>query len=184
MFNLLPQKEQQEVAREYRLRLASASLLFFAAFGSIALVALIPSLSLSYQKESDSHQIVRELKLEVENVAKDDPTTILKLMNKKVSALSLEQTNLYSYQLVRKIVEGKVPGIKIFGISINNLSDGRIDINVLGESRDRDTLSRFADKLKEDRDFSSVIVPISNFAPVADINFSINIRLSDKNSND
>ena len=173
MFNLLPLEEQHAVIREYRLRLAVTGLLFLAFLCVVASVALIPSLFLSRNKEEAVLKSNSVLKDEIALMDKDDLSGALKLAGKKALALKVEAPVFYSYELIGNITGDKISGVKIFGVSIKRSSDGSRDVILTGEAKDRETLLSFARVLEREEFFASVKVPPSNYAPVADIGFSI-----------
>ena len=173
MFNLLPHTEQQTIAREYRLRLTGTGLLFSASLVIVALVALIPSFILSYQKDEAALKADTALKAEVALESKDALSNVLMLSEKKATALSAETTTPYTYALIEEIMKNKISGIKIAGVSINRVDDGSHTATITGQAKDRETLLSFAGVLKHVKDFADVTVPVSDFAPVANIDFSI-----------
>ena len=178
MFNLLPQEEQLSVDHEYRLRLAATGLLFLAALSTVAAIALIPSLFLSYQKEAVILKRETALKEEIALGAKDNLTSVLRLTGKKVAALSAETADLYSYRLIGNITHSKSAGIKITGVSIKRAEDGGRDVAIMGEAKNREALLSFARILEQEKIFTDVSVPVSSFASAADINFSILAKTS------
>jgi hypothetical protein len=196
MFNLLPKDEQHLIEKEYRLRLAIFSLLFLGVFCVSASVALVPSIFLSTQKEAIVFKSYEKLKAEVAVDTKDNPGDILNLSIKKAKALSEKNPDIYSYELIGKIVNYKIPGIRLVGVSVRKGKEvvqktlnsaktktpakpvepaGR-DISITGKAKDRDTLLKFSRILESEKSLTKVNVPVSNFAPASDINFTITAK--------
>lgn len=173
MFNLLPQQEQSDLARDYRLRFAAIGLLLFGLLGVVSLAALTPSIFLSYQKAEVSLKAEELLKRDIALRSEDNLTDILKFAEKQVFVLGSASSSPYVHELVADVILNKTPQIKIAGIHAVRDGGGHIDLTVTGRARDRDTLLEFVKILERERVFTEVTVPVSNFAAAADINFSI-----------
>ncbi|KKT45248.1 MAG: hypothetical protein UW34_C0001G0007 [Parcubacteria group bacterium GW2011_GWA2_44_15] len=173
MFNLLPQEEQLEITKEYRLRLSAVALLFLALLGVIAIIALTPSLFLLYQKEKIAINSDTALKKEIALGNKNDFSDILKLAGKKTVALATDIQTSYFYELIENITVNKTSDIKITGVSIKRADGESRDIVITGKAKNREALLSFARVLERDKVFANVTVPVSNFAPAYDIDFSI-----------
>lgn len=176
MFNLLPKEQQLNVSREYRLRLAGIALSFLVALSFVASVTLTPSLLLSYQIEGSDIKSADGLKNEVLAVTSDDPSGKLQLAKKKVALLSAENPSVYFYEMVNMIINDLTPGIKVSGVDIKVSDSSAHSITIIGLASNREALLLFARVLEKEKHFVSVVVPVSNFAPSANINFSIQVR--------
>lgn len=175
MFNLLPQEEQRLLDREYRLRLAATGLFFFAALSVIASIFMLPSLTLLSGKESLALKSRDSLKKEVALMSSDD-RGVLAIAAKKVAALSAKTPTLSFHELITDITGARMAGVKITGLSIKRGDKDSFDAVISGIAADRDTLLSFARNLQNNKIFSTVTVPVSNFAPASDINFSISAK--------
>lgn len=176
MFNLLPQQDQRDLASDYRLRFAVVVLLLFCSLGIIALAALAPSFWMSHQKEVFTKNSVAVLKEEVAERSKERFADTLAFMAKEVSVLGPVGSTTYAHELVAEVIQNKTEAIKITGIHVTRNESGGGDMTVAGEARDRDSLLSFVRILEKEKMFESVMVPPSNFAPAADLNFSILIK--------
>ncbi len=175
MFNLLPQQQQHELVREYRVRFATTALLFLAFLGAISLSALIPSLMLSYEKETAVTQNEKALQKEIALVIKDNISSVLADAKEKVSVLQATTTSPYAYELIDTITKGKPAQIALLGVSVKSMVSGH-EVSLLGKATTRDALLAFTKKLQTEKMFSEVTVPVSNFAEATDINFSLIIK--------
>lgn len=176
MFNLLPQKEKNEVAKEYRLRFAVISLILFGCLGGLALIALIPSYFLSYQKESAVRKLDEVLKREIALGSKDELSGVVKLAEKEAKAVKALQPATYVYELIDDVVRNKSSKIKVTGLRIVRNEDETRDLAVTGKAENRDALLSFVRTLEREKSFSLVTVPVSNFADAENINFSILVK--------
>lgn len=176
MFNLLPQQDRRNLASDYRFRFATVALLLFCALGIIALAALVPSFVESYQKEVFSRNSVDDLRRDSAERSKDQLSETLAFTVKEIKVLGTVGSTGYIYEIIDEIIRNKTKLIKITGIQVSGSAlDGR-DIVLSGEANDRDALLSFVKILEQEKTFESVKIPPSNFAPAADINFSIFIK--------
>lgn len=176
MFNLLPQEDQDILLQEYRLRLTIVGLLFLSVLWIVASIATIPALFLSYQIEGYNRQVVEALKKEITDISSEDISKELSVSNKKIAALAVDEVAKYSHSMVGNILAYRVRGIKIFGLEIQGQNSATRDITITGEASSREALLAFVKTLERDKGFSNVTVPVSDFAPVTDINFSIILK--------
>ncbi len=176
MFNLLPQEDQRTVLLEYRFRLAIIGMFFSAVLWMIASVALAPSLFLSHQVEMADRAVVGTLEKEISLIASDELSQSLSSSNKKITALSVDAPAAYFHELVSTIISDKIKGIKILGIDIRKADTGSKDVTIAGEANKRDALLSFIKILENEKGFTGVTVPVSDFAPVTNINFSVILK--------
>ena len=176
MLELLPNTQKKALKREYFLRLSVAALSFSFAAGILFLVSFSPSYFLSVVKG----KVVNE---EFENMTKssrakndEELRTAIKKSREMIALLKPEGNESLVKDKILKIINRKSSGIRIDGLSINYSKNGQYQIIVTGASKSRDTLKSFADNLKSEKDFIEVDLPISNFAKIADIDFSIAIK--------
>lgn len=176
MFNLLPQQDQRDLVSEYRLRFAVITLLLFCALGIIALAALAPSFVASYQKEILTKSNIEILKSDVIERSKDKLADTLAFTAKEIKVLEQAEPDVYYYEIIANVIQSKTDAIKIIGVHAARGEGGSRNIVVSGQAIDRDSLLEFKRILEGEKMFGSVLVPPSNFAPAADINFSIFIK--------
>jgi len=178
MLELLPNTQKKALKKEYFLRLSAAVLSFSLAAGILFLVSFAPSYFLSVVKE----RVVNEEfeKMTKLSRAKDDEElrTAIKRSREMIALLKPEDNESLVKDKILKIISRKSSGIRIDGISMNYSKKGQYQILVTGVSKSRDTLKSFVDNLKSEKEFSEVDLPISNFAKIADIDFSIAIKTS------
>ena len=177
MFNLLPQQEQNDLNRDYRLRFAAIGLLLFGLLGVVSLAALTPSIFLSYQKEEVSLKSDELLKRDIASRSVDNLAEVLKFAEKQVMVLGTASSSPYIHELVADVISNKTPQIKIAGIHAVRDGEDRVGLTITGRARDRDALFEFKRILERTTVFTEVTVPVSNFAAAADINFSILVKV-------
>lgn len=173
MFNLLPQTEKDIIEREYRLRLVVTVLVFLVVLGCMAIIAIIPSFFIAYQKERLLMRRSVDLKKEVALTSTDYQINDLKLVKQKVAALNANKSPIYVHDLISKIIARKISGIKLSGLNVGAEVDGSRQVSILGKAQNRDVLFEFKKSLEKEEILSGITVPPSNFASSANINFTI-----------
>ncbi len=177
MSNLLSQEQQKKVYQEYVSRRGSV-LLVFGCFSLCALfIFLLPSYVISYFKE-------QELQLAVKEFTRSDLLSnehtlehTLQAVNEKLDMVSVSNATSSISAVVTTIVTDRVPGIIINKISYQQATPATIVVG--GVSHGRENLTAFIKNLSKEGLFSSVTVPISDFAK--DINIVFSIQITTKN---
>jgi hypothetical protein len=173
MFNLLPSKDQYNLSSEYRLRFAAIALLLLGALGMVALVALVPSLLLSYQKKQAVEKTFESLKLDVLSDSRRKFDEALIVAGKEARALKATVSAASVYGLIEDVIRAKPESIKISGFRVARNPDGTHRVALIGQARDRNSLLSFTKVLEKDKSFTKVTVPVSNFVEAENINYSI-----------
>ncbi len=171
-FNLLPQKEQDIVTREYKRRLLAFSFLLLSSLAFTAILALIPSYVLLSQKAAAAEKIDSALSSAVTALGKDSAAENLRQAGAEISLLARDPALLPAHELINAVIRDKTGNIVITGIRVESGSLGRT-ITVLGKAADRNALVALADALKSDKSFSAVNVPMSNFTAASNLDFSL-----------
>ena len=78
--------------------------------------------------------------------------------------------------LISKIIEKKNAVIAINSFSVNLSKKDKYELFVSGTAKKRKDLKVFAESLRSSKEFGSVDLPISNFAKIADIDFSVTLK--------
>lgn len=177
MINLIPNEERKKMIKDFYLRFV---VVFFFALGFSVLVAsaaLLPAYFASSVKMN--------LALERLAVEKDKPVPlvgqqtqeVIKELNIKLGILTRAEKNKFSIseQVLNRIIERKMPDIKITEISYDYNSTKGKKIGVTGVASSRERLLLFRKALEEDSAFSSVDLPISNFLKGTNIQFFLNL---------
>lgn len=176
MFELLPENQKKTLKKDYFFRLAIVILVSVLMLGILSFVFLLPSYFLSVVKEK---AVSREFDLAVEgkNIQKEQELQLsIKKSKEMLDILKIEESSVSIKDLIFKIVEKKNSGIVIDGFSVNLSKNNKYEILVNGTAQKRDNLKTFAENLRTSKEFNSVDLPISNFAKIADIDFSIMLK--------
>ncbi|MBM2817592.1 MAG: hypothetical protein HW401_182 [Parcubacteria group bacterium] len=176
MLELLPNAHKKALKKEYFLRLTAVSLSFLIAVELFFLVSLLPSYFLSVVKESVVNKEFENAMKSNNNSEDKELQADIKETKEMVALLKSKGDNLLMKDLILKIIDRKSSGIKINGISVSYSKNGQYQIIVKGMSKDRELLKLFAERLRSEKAFSSVDLPISNFTKISDIDFNITLK--------
>lgn len=176
MFNLLSKDEIDALKKEYRLRLTIVALCFFLGVILVASIALIPTIFVSKQREAIALHNDAALKASIAARDKDNLAGVLKIAKEKLAALKSTPNTLRVSQLFDLIISDKSAHIKITGLTLKAGDSGGRSLSVIGKASDRTSLLAFAHTLQNESLFSSVDLPVSNFAENRDIDFAIAIQ--------
>lgn len=177
MFNLLPDNLKEKIRSEYYLRLIVVVFVFVIGIQVSFLIFLFPSWLISMEKEKEiisqseiSGKSLQDSQIDLVNSAINTINAKLRVIN-----TTLEYPRVVS--LIDSILSQKTGSIHIDGITYISQGVTTGKMVIAGTSTTRESLVVFAKKLEESRLFSSVDLPISNFAKDKDIDFSISMTI-------
>lgn len=176
MFELLPENQKKTLKKDYFFRLAIVILISVLMLGILSFVFLLPSYFLSVVKEK---AVSREFDLAVKskNIQKEQELQLsIRKSKEMLDILKTGEDKVSIKDLIFKIVEKKNSGIVIDGFSVSLSKNNKYEILINGTAQKRDNLKTFAENLRTSKEFNSVDLPISNFAKIADIDFSIMLK--------
>ncbi|MFM7088135.1 MAG: hypothetical protein ACKOW9_01185 [Candidatus Paceibacterota bacterium] len=177
MINLIPNEEKKKMATDFYFRI---SVMFFTVLGLaiiIGALALLPSYHISGVKQ----ELVKK-RLELQSYMPLPPASqnVLdeaRALNEKFKIIDNANKDQFvvSERIVKKIVDKKIPGIKITQISYKIDAFGEKNVSIRGSATSRDVLLTFSQSFDRDTDFKKVDLPISNFIKGSDIQFFISL---------
>lgn len=178
MFELLPDKQKRALKRDYFFRLIIVILVSVSALSVVSIVFLLPSYFLSVVREKAVSQEF-DLAVKSKSALKEQELQAgIKKSKEMLKLLKSGESKILIRDLILKIIEKKNTGIAIGGFSVNLSKNNKYEILMTGTARKRDNLKMFAENLRAGKEFSGVDLPISNFAKIADIDFSIMLKSS------
>lgn len=178
MFNLLPEQEKKEILTEYRIRRLIIASIFLLVLGFIAVISLLPSYLLSSAKVVEGKDSVAAI--ERSSIVAEEPAlqSSLQVANVKLSALTPASANSLA-SVLDAIGAARSEHIRLNGILFTRGAPGAgvatDTIQLSGVAKDRDSLSAFEDALKANPLFTSVDLPVSNFAKDQNEDFSLSL---------
>jgi len=177
MLNFLPQKNRKRIIFEYALRFTSFLLLIIFISSLILISLFAPSyFFVKYKNDTINNQLIsnRQKSLDKNN----DPIAFIKNVNRLSVALSDNNNSNVTYSdIVKKIVSFKNKDIKILSINITDDNAGGKKILLNGIANTRDGLTSYAEDVKIDGFFKSVVFPVSNFIKSFNSEFSATLIL-------
>ena len=176
MRNLLSEQTKHELKVLYWYRLATVGLIFLSALLVIGIIALFPSYILLKTNESVLHQ-KSSLFREQKNTEEASAASLVRITNMELTLLSsIKQEMLFSERLA-EIVGGQPKGIVTDHIMFVTQKDKEEGVFTMGgTSATRDSLLSLERLLKQQPDFKTVTLPVSNLAEDHNIQFSLTAR--------
>ncbi len=167
---------------KHRLRAKYLNSLFFIMFLllSTAIIigagALVPSYLLSQSRKSVVENKANLVKKGLKQREPELSTEALKFARSEIGLLSESKGEKLFSDRLRRILEKKPPGISITSFSYVAGSDEEGSLNISGTALSREDLLSLERGLKNEPDFTSVVLPVSNLAKEKDISFSLVIK--------
>ena len=145
------------------------------ALSAISVVLLTPSYFLSVVREKAiSEEFDRAVKSK-DTLSEQELRTNVNKSKEMLELLKSGESKILIGSLISKIIEKKNAGIAINSFSVN-LSKRQIRAFCKRHGKKREDLKVFAESLRSSKEFGSVDLPISNFAKIADIDFSVTLK--------
>ena len=177
MINLIPIKEKKELIKNFYLRFLVVFFYMLIFSIIILFIVILPSYFISVAKISDAILKLEAQKKEPIPEVDQNTLALIKDVNTKLNLVENAETNKFeiSQKVIKEIILNKMSDIKIDEFSFQNdqIKGKTISINGIAPSRER--LLLFRQALEEDKTFSSVDLPISNFIKGSNIQFYLNL---------
>jgi hypothetical protein len=174
MWNISPEDHKAAIRHEYFARFGIV--LLSLCFGAIVFgcAFLLPSLVLSRSRENAALLQQKELREKISKGETENPATQLKDLQEKLNALR-SQSNVEISSVFPKVVAAKTPDIVITALVF---SGSEATLKVIGKAKTRNSLVDFSKKLRLEKSFSGIDVPVSDLVKDKDIEFTINIKIT------
>lgn|SRR3989338_2477443 len=177
MLNLLPKEEKYFVRAEYRRRLAVVSLVALGIATLLGSIFLLPAFfhirGIGQNAKENAEKLKNDSMFKEREVFVEE----LSRANDTLKAFSAKVSGLDSHELIRRVVSRRLSGIYLSLIDIRMSADGESgELKISGTAKDRATLRSFAEALRRETIFSSVDVPVGNFAKERNLVFSISVK--------
>ncbi len=180
MINLIPNEEKKKMIRDFYLRLMAV---FFMMLGFSTLVATASLLPAYFAAKAKKNLAVAELvRLEKEPIPELDQEAMASVDELKKKLVLIETAEKEKFELSARIID-EILTEKMSDIKINSIhyeidpSNGR-KITVAGVAPSRERLLIFRQALEQNKAFTRVDLPISNFIKGADITFFLTLYSS------
>lgn len=176
MLNLLPQSEKERFIRDYRMRFARAIAIGTCLLLIIASIGLLPSYASKKSVADDFARKQREA--DQKNTVESLEAAQARTAENKILADYLEvrigtiKRIPMASSIVGKIFETAGPHVSVTAI---NVAGG--NITVIGRASTRTELIAFHQRLKQESEFKTALLPIGDIAKSVDPEFAIQIAL-------
>ena len=173
MLYLLTEKQKRKVLLEYRLRLVTVSAVMLIFVGVIACVSIIPS----YIFLNTNQNI---LKIEQQNIMGSRAENVDELSQKitditnKAAMLNPINDSVYSSSIFLHLEKLAGTDNTIRQYQFTHF-DENISVQIVGVSKNRDSLTKFIDSLHKDPAFSGAVFPYGSLAKQNDLDYSLNL---------
>ncbi|QQR76875.1 hypothetical protein IPJ63_01255 [Candidatus Nomurabacteria bacterium] len=178
MINLLPFEQRNLIEHNYKMRFVVVIIFFITILLLVAIIFLIPSFVVVNSKLKAAENNLESIK-STEGFKNDETLSdIIKDINVQVDKIALEEKDLsFVDQIILPVVKLKPSQLSLTEFLITHQDKNNIMVQVGGQSPDRDTLLRFVNSLEEVPDFKDVLLPISDYVPGEDIDFSVSFKI-------
>lgn len=161
------------IRREYHRRIAIAALLFLLILFVLGFAFLLPSYFLSVEKSNEAARSKELLDASLKRQEAESFSTLLRETKLRLQALRARAPTTSFSDAIALLVSRRTAGLRLDGFTVTRSGEDGWDFYVVGHASDRESLLAFAQDLRQEPRFSSVSVPVSNFAKPTDIAFSI-----------
>lgn len=180
--NLLPQKEKIENQWNYFCRFSAGLVGALLASLLVGCGLLLPSYILIKAKQAELRTNLVSLKNFREAGGGEEIYKILETAEKRVDFLS-SKSALSLTTAVKKISQRKPVGVRIDGLSYRPQESNQVwsaVITLTGIAASREAVVAFVKALQAEPSFTSINVPVSNFAKDRNIEFSLTLIQNEK----
>lgn len=176
MLYLLPQEQKKKVLREYRMRLSIVGLIALSFVGVIGIVTLVPSQSLVSTRQEILSLQQKNIEVGSHSNVDEFSKKILDISN-TASFLAPISDPVYASLLFTHL-EGEVGDSTTIKQFQFNHFDEKVSVQISGVSKNRDTLIKFINTLKQDPVFSGAAFPYNSLAKQENLEFTLNMLVN------
>jgi hypothetical protein len=178
MFNVLPDILKKEIKTDYQLHKWFVIVVAIFFLQVTFLISFLPSWVNSYSKEKELTDQVSSMSKSSSYQNADAASSVIESTNAKLKIISTNLGYPKITPLIKSILTNKAQGILISEIIYASSNATSAVISFGGVSNSRESLIKYADTLEQSKTFKKVDLPISNLAKNKDIDFSINLIIS------
>lgn len=178
MLHLLPKNHKKLVHAEYRKRLGVVIGASVAIICILGIIFLLPSYFISNVRYQDIKTKEATIQTSIASYQTGaDGETIKKISDGLIALKPLGSTTTASEAFKRFLFDIGNQSIKVSFIDYVLNSDNSVTLDVAANAATRDDLQTFIDVLKNDKYFSGVSLPLSDFVKDKDLDFSLKIKV-------
>lgn len=177
MINLIPNQEKKRIERDFYLRLLAVFFSMLASAVVLGCLAILPSyfMSLEYKNLATDKLALQKntptplLDDDVKSRVRDIDTKLMMVENAEKGKF------IVSREVVNEILKEVSVNIKINSIFYNQGGEVGKQVSISGTASSREALLIFQQRLKSNKNFKEVDLPISNFVKGSNIDFTVSL---------
>lgn len=177
MLHLLTDSQKKKVIKEYRLRLTTVICWLIIFVSLVGVTLLLPSyltavgkVNIIKAENQSKENSVKEMKAQNFNDKIKQVDSSLEALGVSISIPSPRET-------YDKIVGSLPQGVFLNRYTYSLVNDNSASISIDGTAIDRDSLAELQNRLKLNKEFSGINIPITGFTKKKDLNFSLKFDL-------
>jgi hypothetical protein len=177
MLHLLTDSQKKKVIKEYRLRLTTVICWLIIFVSLVGAALLLPS----YLTAVGKVNVIKAENQSKENSVKDlkaqNFNDKIKQIDSNLNALKVSVSIPSPRETYDKIIGSLPRGVFLSRYTYLLVSDSSASISIDGTAIDRDTLAELQNRLKLNKEFSGINIPITWFTKKKDLSFSLKFDL-------
>jgi Tfp pilus assembly protein PilN len=180
MANLLPNSFREDIASEYKLRLATAGLTLLAVIFLAATALLAPSFILTESRLEQKQATLDSLSAGTSSTSTQQSQDIIARTNEKLSVVTQSSEQLAPTDIIKLITATRPGGVSVRRISLQNADAEDVEaqtINITGIAETRDALLQFEENLSNRAQTQEVDLPIETLASQQNAEFSLTVTV-------
>jgi hypothetical protein len=177
MINLIPNQDKKKMIQHFYARLLIVLLLALTISLFIGSVALLPAYFISATQKDIATQKLASQKSAPLPKYDQDALLVVQDLNDKFKLLEAAEANRYivTERIIKHIVSEKPSNIKLDYLSYSTDNPEAPVVSLRGFAPSRESLLAFRSVLQNDKNFTNIDLPISNFIKSNNIQFSITV---------
>lgn len=180
MANLLPNSFREDIASEYKLRLATAGLTLMAVIFLAATALLAPSFILTESRLEQKQATLDSVSTGTSSTSTQQSQDIIARTNEKLSAITQSSEQLAPTDIIKLITATRPDTVSVRRISLQNAETGESEaqtISITGIAETRDALLQFEENLGNRAQVQQIDLPIETLASRQNAEFSLTVTV-------
>lgn len=178
MINLIPNQEKKRIERDFYLRLLAVFFSMLTATVVLGCVAILPAYFMSMEYKNLATDKLALQKNTPTPLLDDDVKSKVRDIDTKLTMVENAERGKFiiSREVINEILKDVGGDIRVSSIFYNNGGEAGKEVLLSGSAGSRESLLVFQQRLKSNKSFTEVNLPISNFVKGSNIDFAISLR--------
>lgn len=177
MLHLLTESQKNKVTKEYRMRLVIVIcwVLIFISLAGSALI--LPTYLIAVGKVNTIRDEIKFKENSIKSLKDQNFQDKIKLVDSNLNALKISVNIISPRETYNKILNSLPSGVYVDRYTYGLIDDNKASISISGVAVDRERLMDLQNKLKLNKEFVGINIPITGFTKKKDLGFSLNFNL-------